>query len=456
MNMDLRKHPGFCLLGEIENFKTKRHQESNTVQIEGWIESIRSFGKNLTFLILRHSQIRLQCIASNISDDYLQEETFIRLEGKFRPVSKGHTSPHMIEFHISSILNQSNGLKTPSNQPTSSMDLMLEMRRNSLHYNMTRTYNVLVRAFEDILNDLNFLKVSPPILTNTIFEEGESQSLSVSKLNEIDQTQYLSQSAQLYLEYCLPAYGKVYSISRCFRQENCSSHQHLKEFNHLEVELFTDSLEDLMTFAVELLRTASVRLSETPLLEEFPSDLASKIRSNCAFFKELEDYTILSYQDALDILISNDAISSDIATSNNLPPKITKMHENYLLDFFGKQKPLILTRFPSQYKPFYAKNCLNSNGDRSIANSYIPTSSFDLILPNIGELIGGSLRISDFKNSQDISERCGSMPLNCQWYFDSMKQGQAEHGGFGLGLDRLLMFLFGLNQIKTTNLLGNL
>jgi asparaginyl-tRNA synthetase len=245
----------------------------------------------------------------------------------------------------------------------------------------------------------------------------------------------LTVSGQLSAEMLALALGDVYTFGPTFRAENSNTSRHVAEFWMVEPEMAFSDLKDTMD-----------------LSEEFLKYLTGHITDNCAEDVELfakyvdkslmrtidnllkSEFTRLSYKEAIGILNkSGQYFEYDVKFGKDLQSE----HERYLTERYFK-KPLIVYDYPKNVKPFYMR--LN-NDKKTVA-------AMDVLVPNIGEIIGGSQREERLTVLESRMDELGLSKKDYWWYIESRKYGSVVHSGFGLGFERLLMFLTGVTNIR--------
>ncbi|CDW56506.1 asparaginyl tRNA synthetase [Trichuris trichiura] len=244
---------------------------------------------------------------------------------------------------------------------------------------------------------------------------------------------YLTVSGQLHLEAAACGLKQVYSFGPTFRAESSLTRQHLAEFQMLEVELaFCNELktllqlvEDIVVFSARELLTSSS--DDFEMCQQYHGTSSKSLLSTIS---EMESFPKITFAEAVEILQKHTALP--FSTMKH----IGKASERYLVQHFGN-KPVFVVDYPSDVKPFYMKRSRQNN----------TACCFDLLVPHVGELCGGSLRETDYTT---IAERVSSMGMahQLQWYADLRKYGYANLGGFGLGFERLLQFLLAIENIK--------
>ena len=315
---------------------------------------------------------------------------------------------------------------------------------------LLRMRNAASIAVHDYFQSKGYCFVHTPILTPSDCEgAGEvfqvfTDEENVDKEEESKQKQFFNQNAfltvsgQLHLETISGAFRKSYCFGPTFRAEKSTGKLHLSEFYMIEAELaFTDrGIDDLTDAIQELVMSVTKQLYEKHgdelefFEKQMPSDYRNVIRKLAT-----DNYHKISYTDAVNILLKNN-ISFD--TPISWGSDLKKDHERFLVRHFDNS-PVFVTDFPRELKPFYART--NEDG--------WTVAAVDLLVPGVGELVGGSVREERYNVLQ---QRLRELRMEHQynWYLDLRKFGTVQHGGFGLGFERYLQSLLGIETIKDT------
>lgn len=332
----------------------------------------------------------------------------------------------------------------------------------------------------------DFVQVHPPIITSSDCE-GAGEVFTVtpaasSPPSLSDQTRsqghedhffqspkYLTVSSQLHLEALAQSVGKVWTLSPTFRAEKSDTPRHLSEFYMLEAEVaFADQLSDVMDLVEGMLRHVAVELKSSHVGQELleneataePHEAPVAHRTLAQRWQGLIDgpWTRITYDDAIQHL--KNAVAQGKVHFDFVPDYhdgLQTEHERFLAEHVGQGGPVFVTDYPRHIKPFYmAPSVETTSGSRAA-----PTvACFDLLVPEICELVGGSMRehrLPELLESMDkhglqqaASSETEMVPSDgsLQWYLDLRRYGSVPHGGFGLGFDRLLCYLSGVSNIR--------
>ena len=245
---------------------------------------------------------------------------------------------------------------------------------------------------------------------------------------------YLTVSSQLQLEAIALSMGKVYTTNKSFRSEHSTTHKHVSEFSHLEIEQCFTDLNDLISVGERYIKHVMKYVFEKnkkdlETLEntaKFISGIDKDLMKRYSISEE--PFEKITYKNAVALLKEN---GKEIQYGQDL----SSDDEKFLTDYF--KKPVFMTHWDISIKSFYMKQCDDGTCE-----------SFDLLMPHVGELIGASQREDDYQKLESMMKKKGIDPKPLQFYLDLRKYGSVPHGGFGLGLDRFLMFLTGVHNIK--------
>ncbi len=283
--------------------------------------------------------------------------------------------------------------------------------------------HTVLKAGREYFIQNGWWEVTPPILTASAVEGGAT----LFPVKYFERTAYLSQSAQLYLEVLIYSLEKVWSLTTSFRAEKSRTRRHLAEYWHLEAEAAWYNMEDMMRVVEELVAYIVGRV-----LEENKRQLEFLGRKLDTLKNALEPpYPRIRYSEAIEILQSKGV---DIKWGDDLGAD----EERILTQEFDR--PFFITHFPREIKSFYMK--LDKDDPRLALG-------FDLLAPEgYGEVVGGSEREDDYEKLRERIIEQGYDPANYEWYLDLRRYGSVPHSGFGLGVERLVMWIAGLDHIR--------
>lgn len=315
---------------------------------------------------------------------------------------------------------------------------------------VARVRNGLSRAIHRFFQERGFTYIQTPIITGSDCEgAGEMFKVTTFDLGQVPtkngQVDFgrdffgtpanLTVSGQLEAEVYALSIGDVYTFGPTFRAENSNTSRHLSEFWMVEPEMAFCDLEDNAEIAVDFLKYISVYI-----LENCSEDLRFFERFiDSSVIKAIEklagqDFEILSYTEALETLLdSNEKFEFPLAWGCDLQSE----HERYLCEKVF-QGPIVLLDYPKEIKPFYMK--LNEDGKT--------VRAMDVLVPKVGEIIGGSQREDDYNILFQRIKESGLNTDDYWWYLELRKFGTVPHAGFGLGFERLVQFVTGLTNIR--------
>lgn len=291
----------------------------------------------------------------------------------------------------------------------------------------------------------NMLKVSPPIFTVNDCEGAGEQFIAKSPVLPKDKDTFLTVSAQLHLEILSMAVANCWTLSPCFRAEKSATPRHLMEFWMLEAELsFINNLDELLSFTKSFLQNVVTQCYEnqdTLLTDEIPTLINKpQVLQKWEMLKDSENWKTITYTEAIEILTKQHKKEPFPRYEPQWGEALQTEHEKWLAGTYFKS-PVFVTDYPKDCKAFYMKY----NEDQKTV------ACFDLLVPEMGEIIGGSLREDNYDTLlTEVKRRGMNIDGELDWYIDLRRQGCAPHGGFGLGFERFISYLLGVSNIKDT------
>ncbi|KAJ2260157.1 asparagine--tRNA ligase [Coemansia sp. RSA 376] len=404
------------------------------VKVFGWVHRQRVQGKDMMFIVLRDGTGHLQCVLTDrLCHTYdaltLTVESAIAVYGEIKEVPAGKTAPDGHElivdyWHV--VGKAPGGDDSFANRVNEESDPSLLLQQRHLVLRGDRASSILkirarvMRAFRDHFDGNGYFEVTPPCMVQTEVEGG-------STLFEFDyygEKAYLTQSSQLYLETCLPSMGAVYTLSESYRAEKSNTRRHLSEYTHCEAEIPFISFNDLLDTIEAMVKGVVNRVWDEPATRAMITQL------NPDFKPYTEPFVRMRYEEAIKWLNDNGIKRAEDGKDFEFGDDIPEAPERKMTDTINK--PILLTHFPGPIKAFYMPA---TKEDPRV------TESVDLLMPNVGEVVGGSMRIWDHDQLLAAFQRQGLNPDVYYWYLDQRKYGTCPHGGFGLGIERFVAWI---------------
>lgn len=418
--------PSPISLSKIEEFNEKE------VQIRGWVRRHRSKGK-VQFLTIRDGTGELQAILSKATMDeeqfkaasHLTQESSIEVTGRIRADAR---APGGYELDVSHIHILQLAEPFPIQPKEHNVGFLMDHRhlwlRSSRQHAILKIRHEIVKACRDFFDDREFVLVDTPIFTPNACEG----TTTLFQTQYFEETAYLAQSGQLYGEAAAAAFGKVYCFGPTFRAEKSKTRRHLMEFWMVEPEVAFAELADIMELAEAFLvmivqRVLAKRQEELKVLERDVSKLEAIT----------PPFPRVTYREAVDRLQKG---GSAIQSGDDFGAEDETLLSNEY------HKPLIVHRYPAAIKAFYMQSD-PQQPDLAMC--------MDVLAPEgYGEIIGGGQRIHDYQTllsrlqEHDLSEDA------FRWYLDLRRYGSVPHAGFGMGIERAVAWICGLDHVRET------
>lgn len=403
------------------------------VTLKGWLYNERSSGK-VKFLILRDGTGLLQCVyfKGNVSEEVfdlasrLGQESSIEVTGKVKVEPR---APGGYELDATGLKLISEAHDYPITPKDHGVEFLMDHRHLWLRSNkqvaILRIRHRIVKAIRDYFDGHGFTLMDPPILTPAACEG--TSTLFETEYFDLGKA-YLTQSGQLYAEAGAMALGKVYTFGPTFRAEKSKTRRHLTEFWMVEPEVAFAELNDDMDLAEDFLEY----IVQT-VLKDKAEELKVLERDTTKLQKVKKPLPRISYDEAVDILKKN---GIDFQWGNDLGGTDETVVSNQF------DKPVMVHRYPAEVKAFYMK--------RDPQNEKLALAVDVLAPEGYGEIIGGSQREDNYEALlQRIKEH--NLPQEAfEWYLDLRRYGSVPHSGFGLGLERTVGWICGLDHVRET------
>ncbi len=401
-----------------------------SVAIRGWI--YRERGSNeFKFIVMRDSSNIIQCVFkqekfSKKEWDELDKvtiESSMTVEGTLKEDKRAPTG-YELQAEKFTVIQRAEPFPITKDQ---SPEFLLDVRHLSIRSRrlaaVMKIRHTVMKAFRDYFMSQQFLEMAPPIFTPNACEGGST----LFEVKYYKEKMYLTQSWQLYAEAAIFALERIFCISPCFRAERSKTSRHLSEFWMAEMEAAWIGLPELLTFAEECVShiVQTVLKENTAELKILERDVEKLKKIKTPFYRK-------TYAEVLQILKEKEKL--DIPFGKDL----RTIEEDLIMKHFDK--PLMVTNYPKEIMAFYKKRD-PKQPDTALC--------FDMLAPEgYGEIIGGSERDTDIEELKKALKKQGEKVDNYDWYLDLRKYGGVQHAGFGLGVERVVSWICGLDNIK--------
>ena len=441
----------------------KRYEEiglGSTVSVKGWVRTKR--GNNaVAFIALNDGSIvhNLQIVAdlSRFDEELMKKITTGSCLHVTGTLVESQGKGQVVEVQAQEI--EVYGTADPETYPLQKKGHSLEFLREIGHLRPRTNYfgcvlrlrHAMAFAIHKYFNDRGFYYFHTPLITASD-AEGAGEMFNVSTLDpnnlpmtpdgKVDYTKdffgkhvSLTVSGQLEGELGALSLGSIYTVGPTFRAENSNTARHLAEFWMIEPEVAFNDITDNMDLAEDFIKYLVQYALDNNMDDlQFLNDMFDKELIERMKFVVAHDFVRLGYTEAIDILEKS-------GKKFDFPVKwgidLQSEHERYLVENHFK-KPVILTDYPKEIKAFYMK--LNDDGKT--------VRAMDVLFPKIGEIIGGSEREESYEKLMQRVQELHIPEKDVWWYLETRKYGTAPHSGFGLGFERLLLFVTGMTNIR--------
>lgn len=442
-----------------EIYRSTGEYAEKTVTVSGWVRNLRS-SKSFGFIELNDGSFfkSIQVVIEEDKLDNFEKLTKLNTAAAITVTGTLVLTPDAKQpFEIKAEKVEIDGLSTPD-YPIQNKRHTLEYLRTQCHLRpRTNTFSAVFRvrsmiayAIHQFFQDRGFVYVHTPIITTSDCE-GAGEMFRVTTMDmdsvpmkdgAVDYSQdffgkeaNLTVSGQLNVEtYCM-AFRNVYTFGPTFRAENSNTTRHAAEFWMIEPEIAFADLADDMDLAEDMIKyIINYCLENAPEEMEFFNKFIDKGLLERLNNVVSNEFARVTYTDAIEILKkNNDKFDYKVEWGCDLQTE----HERFLTEQIYK-KPVFVTDYPKEIKAFYMK--LNDDG-KTVA-------ACDLLVPGIGEIIGGSQREENYDVLLERMKECGLNPDDYGFYLDLRKYGTNKHAGFGLGFERAVMYLTGMQNIR--------
>ena len=437
-------------------------EPGGTVLAKGWVRTKRG-NKQVKFIALNDgstvNNIQVVVNTENFDEELLKKITTGASIGVTGELVASVGSGQAVEIQANEI--ELFGECDPMRYPLQKKDTSLEYLRSVAHMRLrTNTFGAVLRirhamafAIHKFFNDKGFVYLNTPLITESD-AEGAGDMFQVTTMDlanvpvhngKVDFSKdffgkktSLTVSGQLEGELGATAVGEIYTFGPTFRAENSNTPRHLAEFWMIEPEMAFYDINDDMALAEEFVKyLVQYALDNcmddlTFLNNKYDDGLIERLKSVLGI-----EFRKVTYTEAVSILEEAVANGHQFEYPVHWGTDFQSEHERYLVEQYFK-RPVILIDFPKDIKAFYMKQ--NEDGKT--------VRGMDVLFPKIGEIIGGSEREASLEKLEQRIDELGMSRKNLEWYIDTRRFGTVPHSGFGLGFERLLLFVTGMSNIR--------
>ena len=440
-------------------YRNKEQYIDKTVKVAGWIRTSRmsknfgfielndgSFFKNMQIVIYEKLENFKEIGKLPISTSLLIEGTLVATQNAKQPVEIQAT-----KIVVEGESDNSYPLQKKRHTVEYLRTIAHLRPRSNLFSAAFRVRSVAAYAIHKFFQDRNFVYAHSPIITGSDCEgAGEMFRLTTLDLNDVPKTEdgkvdysqdffgkeaNLTVSGQLNAEIMALAFRNVYTFGPTFRAENSYTGRHASEFWMIEPEIAFADLEDNMELAEDMIKyIINYVLENCPEEMEFFNSFVDKGLLERLHKIVNSEFTRITYTKAIELLLeSGQKFEYPVEWGCDLQTE----HERYITEQIFNA-PVFVTDYPKEIKAFYMR--MNEDGKT--------VRAMDLLVPGVGEIIGGSQREERYDLLMDRIKECGLNEEDYWWYLELRKYGTATHSGFGLGFERIIMYLTGISNIR--------
>ena len=435
------------------------HNEDVAVEVTGWLKTLRS-SKKISFLEINDGSCikNVQVIMENGLENYEEIKkapiyTTLKVVGTVvdTPKAKQPFEIHATEIEVLGNSDSDYPLQKKHHTPEFLREQAHLRPRTNTFYAVFRIRSLAAFAIHEFLQKNNFVYVNTPLITSSD-TEGAGKMFKVTTLDlnnvpkneegKVDSTKdffkqptNLTVSGQLNAEAFALAFRDVYTFGPAFRAEDSHTTRHAAEFWMVEPEMAFANLQDVINVSEDMLKYVINYLLENASdeIDFLNQNVDQELRARLEATRDA-DFAQITYTEAIDKLLAAD---QEFENKVEWGIDLQTEHERYLSEKVY-QKPVFITDYPRDIKAFY----MRENEDHKTV------AAVDLLVPGIGELIGGSQREERLAKLNEKIKEFNLDPEEYKWYLELRKYGETEHSGFGIGFERLLMYVTGVENIR--------
>jgi asparaginyl-tRNA synthetase len=415
--------------------------EGQTVTIQGWLYNQRESGK-LLFPIIRDGSGLVQgvvpknAVAPEVFDAFkgLTQESSLIVEGKVRADKRAPGGYELDVSNVRVLQKVKEDDPYPITPKEHGVDFLMEHRhlwlRSPRQAAILRVRSTIEKAMHDFFDERGFIRTDPPILTPAACEG----TTTLFPVDYFEEQAYLTQSGQLYIEATALALGKVYSFGPTFRAEKSKTRRHLTEFWMVEPEVAFAGIDDIMALAEDFISFIVARVLEQrrPEMQTLERDVTKLENIKTPFPR-------ITYDEAVQILVEGHA-KGELENKFEWGGDFGSPDETYISSKFDR--PVMIHRYPAVVKAFYMEPDPNRPEVALCCDVLAPEG--------YGEIIGGSQRMSSYDLLIQRIHEHGLPEESFKWYLDLRKYGSVPHAGFGMGIERAVSWICGLEHVRET------
>jgi asparaginyl-tRNA synthetase len=415
--------------------------EGQTVTIQGWLYNQRESGK-LLFPIIRDGSGLVQgvvpknAVAPEVFESFkgLTQESSLIVEGKVRADKRAPGGYELDVSNVRVLQKVKEDDPYPITPKEHGVDFLMEHRhlwlRSPRQSAILRVRSEIEKAMHDFFEERGFIRTDPPILTPAACEG----TTTLFPVDYFDEQAYLTQSGQLYIEATALALGKVYSFGPTFRAEKSKTRRHLTEFWMVEPEVAFAGIDDIMALAEDFISFIVQRV-----VERRRSELLTLERDITKLQNIKTPFPRISYDEAVQIL-QEGHVKGELENKFEWGGDFGSPDETYISSKFDR--PVMIHRYPAVVKAFYMEPDPN-RPDVALCCDVLAPEGY-------GEIIGGSQRMSSYDLLIQRIHEHGLPEEAFKWYLDLCKYGSVPHAGFGMGIERAVSWICGLEHVRET------